>query len=285
MAQTAPIHAVKERREMRVSAPVDLTANSQILIQITDTHLMAQADSAFLHMNPEYSFHAIMDDIQHHYPHLDMLIHTGDLAQEAQPSTYQRYLQYMQNLQINFTQIPGNHDDLGYFPFQQPLPKPTVIDLDPWLIILLNSAIQGQVDGRIEHAQLLELGEILEQHQDKFILIACHHHPLDMQSQWIDQHKLKNTSDLLHVLKPYSNIKAVLCGHVHQDSLHHWNNIKFLSTPSTCVQFKPHQENFTLDDQAPGYRCLHLNQNGTFSTKIHRIQQLKPLLDEEILGY
>ncbi len=268
-----------------MSAPVELTANSQILIQITDTHLMANAGSPFLYLNPEHSFHAVMDDIQRHYPHLDALIHTGDVAQEADSATYQRYLQYMQSLNINFFQIPGNHDDIDCFPFQQPLPKPTVIELGAWSIILLNSAVMGQVDGYITPEHLHALAEVLEQQQDQFVILACHHHPIAMQSQWIDEHKLKNSPDLMQVIEPYSNIKAVLFGHVHQDSFNTWNNIQFLSTPSTCVQFKPQQDDFALDQQAPGYRCLHLHQDGSFSTKVHRIEHCPSILNEDISGY
>lgn len=268
-----------------MSAPVKSTANSQILIQITDTHLMANADAPFLYLNPEQSFHAVMDDIQHNYPDLDVLIHTGDVAQEAVPATYQRYMQYMQSLGINFFQLPGNHDDISCFPFQQPLPKPTVIALGAWSIILLNSAVMGRVDGQIAPEHLDALAEVLAQQQDKFIILACHHHPIEMQSQWIDEHRLKNTPDLMQVIEPYSNIKAVLFGHVHQASLNTWNNIPFLSTPSTCVQFKPQQKDFTLDQQAPGYRCLHLHQDGSFLTQVHRIEHCTPVPNEDISGY
>ena len=30
--------------------------------------------------------------------------------------------------------------------------------------------------------------------------------------------------------------------------------------PSTCVQFKPLSDDFALDEQAPGFRVLHLKQ-------------------------
>ncbi|TCM71105.1 Icc protein [Acinetobacter calcoaceticus] len=257
----------------------------QILIQITDTHLMADPDSTFLNINPEESFHAVMQDIGLRYPDLDALVHTGDLAQEADPMTYSRYLTFMRLQQINFFHIPGNHDDLQRFPFKQALPIPTVIDLDPWYIVLLNSAVAGQVDGWIDQDQLQCLEPILEQYQDKYVILACHHHPIDMKSYWIDQHKLKNSPEILQVIAPYKNIKAVICGHVHQDSVNVWNNIQFLSTPSTCVQFKPRQTQFTLDQEAPGYRCLHLNSDGTFSTQIHRLVGPQSSIDQAISGY
>lgn len=259
--------------------------NSQMLIQITDTHLMADANSTFLGINPEQSFHAVIQDILQKYPDFDVLIHTGDLAQEAQPVTYQRYLAHMQQLNIATYQVPGNHDDLHCFPLQQPLPKPTVIDLEHWSIVLLNTAVQGRVDGWIQAEQLQCLLPILQQRQDKYLILGCHHHPFEMKSAWIDQHKLKNTAALTEILQSNPNIKAVLCGHVHQDSIHTWNNIAFLSTPSTCVQFKPLQHDFELDQIAPGYRCLHLNADGSFTSQVQRVYEGMQHIDHEITGY
>ena len=50
------------------------------IVQISDTHLMDQDDLEFVHMNPEQSFHAVMQQIQQQYPHIDAIVHTGDLA-------------------------------------------------------------------------------------------------------------------------------------------------------------------------------------------------------------
>ena len=168
-------------------------STEKIIIQITDTHLMDHADSTFVKMNPEQSFHAVIDDILKNYPEIDAIIHTGDLAQVAKPETYARYQRYMQRLNIPFYQIPGNHDNASYFPFLTPEPMPGVLSFGNWRVILLNSAVAGQVDGWIHAEQLQHLREILETTQQNNVIVACHHHPLDMQSHWIDQHKLKNS--------------------------------------------------------------------------------------------
>lgn len=259
--------------------------NSQILIQITDTHLMADPHSTFLGISPEQMFHAVMQDVLHRHPQAQTLLHTGDLAQEAQPATYERYLHYMSNMPFQSFQVPGNHDHVDLFPFKQPLPQPTLVDLDPWAVILLNSTVFGRVDGFIQNEQLQLLEQQLEQLKDKFVILACHHHPIDMRSHWIDQHKLKNTLELMQILQRHSNIRLVLCGHVHQDSVNVWNNITFCSTPSTCIQFKPLQQEFTLDQVAPGYRSLCLNPDGTFTTQVHRLEHMPTTIDQTICGY
>ncbi|WP_180006115.1 3',5'-cyclic-AMP phosphodiesterase [Acinetobacter sp. YH12237] len=255
------------------------------IVQISDTHLMDQDDLEFVHMNPEHSFHAVMQDITQQYPQADAIFHTGDLAQVPVAATYQRYLKFMQALNIPHYQIPGNHDDAEVFPFYVKSNQVHAIELGNWCVILLNTAVKNRVDGWMDAAQLQQLDQVLQQHAHQYVIIACHHHPFDMHSHWIDQHKLKNTEDLIDVLARHNQVKLVLCGHVHQDSLNQWQGIQFYSTPSTCVQFKPHSQHFALGTEAPGYRVLHLNADGSFSTQVHRVEHIVQQINFEISGY
>ena len=267
-----------------MNALVPLTPNEKIIIQITDSHLMDRADATFVKINPEQSFHAVIDDILQRYPQIDAIIHTGDVAQVAKPETYARYQNFMQSLGVPFYQIPGNHDDIAHFPFASPNPIPAVVALGNWRFILLNSAVPDRIDGWLGTEQLLHLEQLLEQHREHDVVLACHHHPLDMHSHWIDQHKLKNTKQLTQLLEGYGNIKAVICVHVHQDSLNTWNNIQFISTPATSVQFKPKSQDFALDDIAPGYRSFRLKENGEFDTQVHRLLNFTQNINKDISG-
>ena len=255
------------------------------LIQISDTHLMADAASDFIKMNPEHSFLSVLADIQQHYPHADALLHTGDLAQEACSATYQRYLQHVNALNMPCFQVPGNHDDIAYFPFYQQHDAAHVIELGAWSLVLLNSAVVNQVDGWVDQQQLQQLEHILNALPEQHIVIACHHHPFAMQSHWIDQHKLKNSQALTDVLARHTQVKLVLFGHVHQESCTTWQQISFLSTPSTCVQFKPKSADFALGTEAPGYRVLQLKSDGSFSTEVRRLTHLQQNINVEISGY
>jgi 3',5'-cyclic-AMP phosphodiesterase len=257
----------------------------KIIIQITDTHLMDNPDATFVQVNPEQSFHAVIQDILANFPRIDAIVHTGDLAQIAKPETYKRYQAFMEKLNIPFYQVPGNHDDASIFPFHTPDPIPTILNLGIWRVILLNSAVPGKVDGWIKAEQLQHLKNLLQDNKDCPIMLACHHHPLEMNSYWIDCHKLKNTDEFTQILSDFDHIKLVICGHVHQDSLNSWNNIQFLSSPSTSVQFKPLSQDFALDDIAPGYRSLHLKGNGEFTTKVHRLKNFNQHINKEISGY
>lgn len=255
------------------------------IVQISDTHLMDRVELEFVRMNPERSFHQVVKHIRENYPMMDAVVHTGDLAQVPVEATYQRYLQFMQTWNIPHYQIPGNHDDSHVFPFHENTNQVHAIHFGQWTIMLMNSAVVGKVDGWVEQEQLDQLHTLLIEHQKQHIIIACHHHPFAMKSHWIDQHRLKNAESLKDVIAKHQNVKLVLFGHVHQDSQNEWNGVQFLSTPSTSVQFKPLSDNFALDAAAPGYRVLHLKENGDFETHVERVLLNQQKINIEISGY
>lgn len=260
-------------------------ARDWTLVQITDTHLMNQPTLEFVKMNPEQSFHDVAAHIQKHVPNLDALIHTGDLAQVPVTETYARYLGFMQQWNVAHYQIPGNHDNSAVFPFHNDIDAVHAIHFGTWTVLLLNSAVKNKVDGWVEQEQLNQLQLLLEQYSEQHIILACHHHPFEMKSHWIDQHRLKNADQLKEIIAHHTNVKLVLFGHVHQDSCNEWHGIQFLSTPSTSVQFKPLSEDFALDRQQPGYRVLHLRANGEFETYVQRVKITQEKINIDISGY
>ena len=263
-----------------------LSQKDFVMIQITDTHLLEYPHLEFVGMHPEQSFHAVIDLMRQQHPEIDLIIHTGDLAQNPTPVTYNRYIEHMSTLGIPFFHTPGNHDDVRYFPFHEIEPtRPTIVKVGNWCIILLNSAQPERIDGNIADIQLQQLTKLLSQLKNRYVIIACHHHPFAMQSAWIDQHKLKNSCDLLEAIKPFNNVKAIVCGHVHQDSINTWHGIEFLSTPSTCIQFKPKSDKFALDELHPGYRYIRLKANGEIETQVYRLSNSQRMSSSEVLGY
>ncbi|WP_434706596.1 hypothetical protein, partial [Mycobacterium tuberculosis] len=85
----------------------------------------------------------------------------------------------------------------------------------------------------------------------------------------------RNAGELDSVLANFPRVKYLLCGHIHQELDLDWNGRRLLASPSTCVQFKPHCANFTLDTIAPGWRTLELRANGVLETEVHRLQDTR----------
>lgn len=245
------------------------------VIQISDTHLLASTENQFIGINPEQHFSEMLKQIRQQQPHMDLLLHTGDIVQEANPESYQRYMQHMQQLNVPFYHTLGNHDKPEFFPYigHKTAEEICVVDLGIWQLILLNTAVVGQIDGWIAQHQLDALQQQLQATPNKPTLLGFHHHPFLMQSYWIDQHCLKNADQLLAILKTTPNVKAVVFGHVHQESYRVWHGIQFFSTPATSIQFKPKSQKFALADTPPAYRVIYLRENGECITTLHYLQK------------
>ena len=125
----------------------------------------------------------------------------------------------------------------------------------------------------------------LAEHPERFCLIALHHNLLPTHCAWLDQHCLQNREHFAEVLAPFKQIKAILHGHIHQTVDSSWHGIRVLATPSTCIQFKPNCDEFTLDLLAPGWRELVLKADGQIETVVKRLKTQTFLPNLEAKGY
>lgn len=247
------------------------------ILQITDTHLFAGETDTLLGINTLHSYHAVLDAIVKQQLPADLIVATGDLVQDQSTRAYQRFTDGIARLPAPCVWLPGNHD---YQPsMAQELaaagisPSKQVLLGDQWQILLLDSQVQSVPHGELSDDQLIWLDNCLAQQPDRHTVVMLHHHPLASGCTWLDQHSLRNSHMLAEVLTRYQNIKGILCGHIHQDLDVMWNGIRMLATPSTCVQFKPHCTNFTLDTAAPGWRYLELTtgDNPSLTTQLFRL--------------
>ncbi|MDA0117165.1 3',5'-cyclic-AMP phosphodiesterase [Vibrio sp. T11.5] len=245
------------------------------LLQITDTHLFEAADGSLLSVNTGDSFKAVIDAIVEENPAYDAILATGDISQDHSEASYQRFEKGIIPLKKKCFWLPGNHDFkpsmTSVIPSQQIQQIEHALLGEQWQMIVLDSQVAGVPHGRLSDKQLMLLEEKLAQYPQRYTLILLHHHPILVGSAWLDQHTLKDSEDLWQILDKHNNVKAVLCGHVHQDMNVVRKGVRVMATPSTCVQFKPHCDDFALDNQAPGWRELLLHDDGTVETEVKRL--------------
>jgi len=96
---------------------------------------------------------------------------------------------------------------------------------------------------------------------------------------------LDNSDDLLQLIAAKTSIRAVLNGHIHQARQQEIAGISFISTPSTCFQFTPDTQEFSLDTRMPGYRRLMLMQDGSIQTEVVRLKDFDLNLEPAVEGY
>ncbi len=201
----------------------------------------------------------------------DAIVATGDLVQDETQAGYELFKSVLAPLGIPILCIPGNHDDpdimarvLNTTPFQ----LNGSYQVNDWSLIMLSSFARGEVGGYISAAELQRLNATLHEHRALHTLICLHHQPVPMGSRWLDNVALHNPQDLLNIVDAAPQVRALLWGHVHQESDQQRNGIRFMSTPSTCSQFRPHCDDFALDNHPPGFRWLELLADGTINSEV-----------------
>ncbi|WP_070962387.1 3',5'-cyclic-AMP phosphodiesterase [Vibrio sonorensis] len=251
------------------------SSSSIKLLQITDTHLFAPADGRLLSINTSESFTSVVNAIVEENVEFDAILATGDISQDHTEASYQRFEKGILPLEKPCFWLPGNHD---YKPSMgSVLPSPQIHQTeqvllgDHWQVILLDSQVVGVPHGELSEEQLTLLDSALSQYPEKSALVLLHHHPVLAGSAWLDQHTLKKSEAFWDVVGRHNTVKAVLCGHIHQDLDKDVNGVRVIATPSTCVQFKPNSDDFALDNQSPGWRELELCDDGSLKTVIKRL--------------
>lgn len=258
--------------------------NSLRIAQISDCHLGEQEGDTLLGMDTDHSVNAVIQQLRGDHSELDLLVVSGDVSSDGQIAAYRRLQPRLAGLAKHIVWLPGNHDDatemcrvLG------DAVMPSVLTLGAWQFVFLNSAVPGQVGGHLAGAELAELREALT--VSKPTLVFMHHHVLPIGCTWLDEQKIANGAELCGLLRGQLQVKALVCGHVHQQSDQTINDVRQLTTPSTCIQFAPNSVEFALDSVNPGYRCFRLDKDGSVETRVKRIEGVTFFVDRSASGY
>ncbi|OOF59915.1 3',5'-cyclic-AMP phosphodiesterase [Rodentibacter myodis] len=269
---------------------VHRSANSVVkLLQITDSHLFKDEKTELLGVNTQAGFAQVLAEIQQEKREFDVIFATGDLVQDGSDEGYQRFVEMIKPFGKPVFWIPGNHDfqpkmveNLNQSPMEN---AKHILLGDHWQALLLDSQVYGVPHGELSQYQLELLKLTLAEYPERYTLIVFHHHLLPTNSAWLDQHNLRNSHDLLDVLAPFKNVKAILYGHIHQQVDGQWKGYQVMATPSTCIQFKADSNHFALDTVQPGWREIDLYSDGSIVTKVKRIQQTRFLPNMQEEGY
>lgn len=258
------------------------------ILQITDTHLFADPNQALLGVKSEESFRALIDLVKSADLDPDFILMTGDLAQDASEKAYIRLGDELSEFGVPVYCIPGNHDDTNVmekiYPYaMMSLQKQLVFD--GWQIILLDSHIHAKVEGRLAKSELDFMEKCLKMHPKHQAIIVFHHHPIPVGCEWLDNLAIKNSDELWDILKNYPQVSTIFFGHVHQLNEGEKNNIKYYSTPSTCIQFKRKSDQFALEELGPGFRIIDLYPDGKLETSVRRVPRYIGTFEPHAKGY
>jgi 3',5'-cyclic AMP phosphodiesterase CpdA len=174
-------------------------------------------------------------------PAADLLLLTGDLADDGAADTYARLAATLQASGVAHAVMAGNHYDRGRlraaFPdnaWSHPELACQRVDRDGFTLLLLDSVIAGEDGGIFGEAQLAWLNRHCP--EQRRVLLAMHHPPFAVGIAGMDAIGCVGGERLAVWLAGRPNVEAVLCGHVHRHVTSALRGRVLMTAPSTVHQ-------------------------------------------------
>lgn len=242
------------------------------LLQFTDTHLMADPAASLRGVRTLPALEACLAHARRRHFPADAFLVTGDLVQD-EPEGYGALELLFGSLGAEVLLIPGNHDvppELARRFAHAPFRIGGTHALGNWAIVMLDTWYAESVngEGQLGPEELDRLAADLGRHRDTHTLVVLHHPPLPMDSPALDRLGLRDAAPFLEIIARHPQVRGVVWGHAHQALDLYRGAVRHLCTPATCMQFRPRQSGFEVDDRPPGYRVLDLHDDGGISTEV-----------------
>jgi len=180
-----------------------------LLVQLSDIHCGSRFEGRLLQR--------AIDEINGLSP--DLVVVTGDLTEDGIMSEFQEAKRYLDQIKCKHVVVGcGNHDSrtTGYILFPRFFGEPSSVTVvGDAALVMLNSSRPDREDGEIGYNQGLWMKHCLDQHKDKFKIVALHHHLIPVPDTGMERNIVSDAGDLLRTLMS-ENVNLVLCGHRHR---------------------------------------------------------------------
>lgn len=242
------------------------------LIHVSDLHLTIPG-VLIEDRDPHEYCRRMIDDINIHHPDANLVVISGDLANQGDLEAYHALKTMLENLTIPFKLMMGNHDDrtnfFACFP-EQVMPSGFVQSsdfIDDAQIICLDTLQEGQVAGFLCDRRLEWLDYVLDKEKDLYLFL--HHPSFPIGAPALDGVRLQNSHDLYAILAKHPRVQHIFAGHVHRPTSGIYNGICFSTVKSTCVQSAlTFRGGFASNNEAPAY-AIYLKENGSSVLHFH----------------
>jgi len=206
------------------------------IIQVTDIHLANKPNGKALGLYPEACFRQVISDVLSLDKPADLVLATGDLANDGSCEAYTRLREMFLEFNIPVFVIPGNHDcveNMKSSLVMNPIRMEQQTEIGGWKIVFLNSQVIDAEHGFIDADGFAQLHEAIDVAGNQPLLIALHHSLTPECGTSGCQ--LTNAEELLSLCSEHGNIKAMISGHTHCQTEQDHAGIKLLTTPSTFL--------------------------------------------------
>lgn len=230
------------------------------IIQISDLHLKAPGERLYGE-DPLAHLRECLADIERHHADANLLVLSGDLADEGTRPAYQALHDALEDCTLPWRAMMGNHDLRA--PFLDVFPEHPAVDgflqsayrHADGLCLFLDTLDEGHVEGRLCERRLAWLAAQLANAGDLPVHVFCHHPPFAIGMPALDRCRL-GEPDALHALCA-GRVRHIFAGHVHRPVAGSWRGIPFSAVKGThhqsALQFS---EAFVTSMEAPGYAVI-----------------------------
>ena len=216
-----------------------------LIAQISDTHIPGRGEKTHGIAPMAENLLRCVDHINQCNPKPDVVLVTGDITSAGTIEEAEHAASLLCRLQIPFYIIPGNHDDpitlrsafdeqvypSGYQEFST-----YVIDNFDVRLIAMDSTVPGSPGGKICQTRAAWLDERLSEDRQRPTVIFIHHPPVKCGVLETDVDGFSGADLLGDVVKNYTNIEGIICGHIHLPIHVRWQGTVVSTAPSMGMQ-------------------------------------------------
>ena len=254
-----------------------------LIAQLSDPHIFARGELMEGRIDTAAHLAEALLTLRSLSPQPAVILLTGDLVNDGTPEQYEHLREVLAAELTSVIVVAGNHDDRQGLRNSFPqLPDvgsvddciDYVVDTDEGgfaaSFVVLDTTVPGEHGGSLSAPQLSWLESQLECRTDRRVVVVQHHPPFVSGIGFMDAYGLQGASDEAAVLERFTNIDAVLCGHLHRPASSRFGGTIAFASPSTAAQVSPSFEGETTSytDEA-GMFALHWWTNTGLVTHLH----------------
>lgn len=239
------------------------------LLHISDTHIGPDEDFEVRGARSLARFDALIAEINGLDFVPDLIVHTGDVANDPHPAAYRLAAGRLSRLPAPVVFVTGNHDDAAMMRRLLPHPAGLVplvpdaarlayrIDVGDFRLFVLDAKVPEREGphGQLPEDQLDALRRGLAEWGGEYC-VFLHYPPLPIGSRWIDEHLPLRNGAILHELLVDAGIgrnRGVFFGHLHRGLQIHRDGILYSAVSSPACQFSvgPQDGSVAFDSRCP----------------------------------
>lgn len=258
-----------------------------LIVQISDFHIEKNGNKTLGIAPMAENLNLCIKHINQLNPLPDLVLVTGDISNSGNIEAIKYAKGLLDQLNFPYFVVPGNHDlrkdliqvfGMKSCPVQQGYVINYRIDEFEIKFIALDTCYMGKSGGKLSETSCLWLERQLQELSQHPVIIFMHHPPLNLGVAETDIDGFEGKDKFAEIINKFSNIEAILCGHIHLSSHTRWNNTVVSTAPSIGMRlvFDFNLENESqFNIETPGYQVHYWTKEKRLITYDVKVSDLK----------